>query len=178
MYLHIDDIRQSLEGFRTDYFLVDTPGQIELFAYREPTRDMIQSISLGGSIAIYLFEPLLASTPSGMVSQLTLASSVKYRLDMPFFQVLNKVDLLEEEDLERIMRWVEPDILYSDLTGNQSPNGDSMTTELGVGLFRALEGTGETARFIPSSATTLEGLEDIYSMVQTVFMGGEDLDQQ
>lgn len=174
MYLYIEDIRQSLEGFRTDYFLVDTPGQIELFAYRDTSNDMIRSISIGGSAAVYLFEPHLASTPAGMVSQLALASSVKYRLGMPFIQVLNKADMLKPEVRERIMRWANPEVLYAELTSN----GGSMNNELGVGLFRALECTGEAVRLIPCSAATMEGIEDIYSAVQALFMGGEDLDQE
>ena len=226
MYMRIEDIKESLEGFRSDYFLVDTPGQMELYAYREPTKDLLRSISLGGgSAALFLYDPILAGTPEGMVSQLTLASSIKYRLDMPFFQALNKVDLLNDETRDRIIGWMDPDKLYQDLispspvTGRsfnsmgpeiesdhrapgidhngEDRNGDdhngndhqgqqldmiqpprtTMETELGINLFRALEGTGESAKLVPCSATTMEGLEDIYSMVQASFMGGEDLDQ-
>ncbi len=185
MYLHIEDIREALDGFKTDYFLVDTPGQIELFAYREPTKDLIRSISLGGSIGIYLFEPVLAGTPEGMVSQLSMASTVKYRLDMPFIQVLNKMDLLEEGDRERILAWTDPDKLYTDLTSQEidpdmalvRAQEGGMVNEMGVNLFRALENMGDTANLIPCSASTMEGMEDIYSQVQAVFMGGEDLDQ-
>lgn len=197
MYLHIEDIRESLDGFRTDYFLVDTPGQMELYAYRETTKDLIRSISLGGSIAIYLFDPILAGTPEGMVSQISMASTIKYRLDMPFIQVLNKVDMLEEVDKERILAWVDPDCLYRDLisTGKVGKSGQtgvgeltdsseitgqmdgSMTREFGINLFRALENTGESASLIPCSASSMEGMEDIYTMVQRVYMGGEDLDQ-
>ena len=184
MYLHAEDIRETLEGFRTDYFLVDTPGQMELFAYREPTRDLIRSISIGGSIAMFLFEPVLSSTPAGMVSQLSLASTVKYKMDMPFIQVLNKIDILEEEVRERVERWADPDFLYTDLTmaavddpGSMGGMG-SMTNEMSVNMYRALESMGEAAKFIPASATTMEGMEDIYSMVQAVFMGGEDLDPE
>jgi len=188
MYLHIDDIRETLDGFRTDYFLVDTPGQIELFAYREPTQDLIRCISSGKSIVIYLFEPILASTPAGLVSQLSLAATVKYKLGMPFIQVLNKIDLLDEEDRERMERWRDPDCLYEDLTTWGMPDPEpgpdhvgppgSIDNELGVSLFRALESTGEMARFIPCSGKTMQGMEDIYSMVQAVFMGGEDLDKE
>lgn len=225
MYMRVEDIRESLDGFRSDYFLVDTPGQMELYAYREPTKDLLRSISFGSSAALFFYDPILAGTPWGMVSQLTLASSIKYRLDMPFFQALNKVDLLDEETKNRVLGWMDPDKLYQDLTsmgylgggtssrdtgtamgshsndrtewnehGNDLTEGlgddtvkeqltltppprSNMEIELGINLFRALEVTGESAKLIPCSATTMEGLEDIYSMVQASFMGGEDLDQ-
>jgi len=178
MYLHIDDIRESLDSFRTDYFLVDTPGQMELFAYREPTQDLLKHLSIGPAAVVYLFEPLLASTPAGMVSQLSLASTIKYKLQMPFIQVLNKIDMLAEDEQERVQRWADPDVLYDDLITQQKggTDADHMTNELGIALFRSLESTGEAARFIPSSGTTMEGIEDIYSMIQALFMGGEDLD--
>ena len=172
MYSHIEDIKDALDGFQTDYFLIDTPGQIELFAYREPTRNMLQSLSFGPAAAVYLFEPFLSSNPSGMISQMTLASSVKYRLDMSFIQVLNKVDMLDEDVRKRIARWADPDLLYDGLTESEG----SMTNELGVELFKVLENTGEGARLIQCSAKTLEGMEDIYSQAQALFLGGEDLD--
>lgn len=173
VYSHTPDIRNAIEGFRTDYFIVDTPGQIELFAYREAARNSILELTGSPSAVLYLFEPFLAKTPSGMVSQLALASSVKYRLDLPFIQVINKVDMLEEEEIERIKRWKYPEALYEDLIRENS----SMVKEMNIELFRALETTGEAPRLIPCSAKTMEGLEDIYATVQAIFMGGEDLDR-
>lgn len=202
MYQHMDDIRESLEGFRADYFLVDTPGQMELYAYREPTRDLIRSLSFGRSAALFLYDPLLAGTPEGMVSQLTLAASIRYRLEIPFYQALNKVDLLDDATRDRVLGWLDPERLYealispgggridhdphmcfpeidknaSDLLRITPPPRGSMEVELGINLFRALEAGGDFARLVPCSATTMEGIEDIYSLVQTGFMGGEDLE--
>lgn len=174
MVMHSHDIRESLEGFSTDYFLVDSPGQIELFSSRDTSREIMMDIALGPALVVYLFEPLLASTPQGMISQLTQAATVKYRLGMPFIQVLNKVDLLDEKTRERTLSWSDPDVLYDDLIREQG----SMIVEFGMEQFRALEGTGEAARMLPCSAASVEGLEDIYSAVQTLTMGGEDLDTQ
>jgi len=173
-YSHTPDIKNAVEGFRTDYFLVDTPGQIELFAYREAARNFILALTGGQSAAIYLFEPFLARTPAGMVSQIALATSVKYRLELPFIQVLNKIDLLEPGDMERIKRWENPETLYNDLIRETG----SMVNEMGVEIFRALERTGDAPELIPCSARTMEGIDDIYATVQTIFMGGEDIDRE
>ena len=41
----IDDIRNEVERVNPDYLLVDTPGQIELFAYRSSGRFIVENIT-------------------------------------------------------------------------------------------------------------------------------------
>ena len=50
---------------------------------------------------------MLSKSPSGFVSQMLLSSIVEFRLGLPTKNFLSKSDLLEEEDLEKILEWSE-----------------------------------------------------------------------
>ena len=46
--LNTDDVKKSIESFKTDYVFIDTPGQLELFVFRE-----------SGKYTIEFFQPQL-----------------------------------------------------------------------------------------------------------------------
>ena len=86
--------------------------------------------------------------------------------------MLSKVDLLDEEELDKILEWSKnPDALYDALI-LEAP---SMKGQLNIELFRALEDLGTYKELIPVSAEEVTGMEDLYSMAQQMFKGGEDL---
>ena len=61
------EIQDLLEEQRAQYVLFDTPGQIELFAYRQASKVVLESVGEQNSIISFLFDPVLSSTPSGFV---------------------------------------------------------------------------------------------------------------
>ncbi|MCD6108064.1 MAG: ATP/GTP-binding protein, partial [Thermoplasmata archaeon] len=103
--LNTGDIKTSIEGFKTDYVLLDTPGQLELFVFREAGKYMVDHLNRKRSVLVYLLDPLLAKEPSGFISQLLLSVSTHFRLGVPQINVLSKADLLTREQVERIEKW-------------------------------------------------------------------------
>ena len=101
--------------------VVDTPGQVELFAFREASSHLVDVIGQGRACLIFLFDPMLSQTPSGFVSQMLLSSIVHFRLGLPTANFLSKSDLLEPEVLETIPPTqkvsIERDI-YPKIAGN------------------------------------------------------------
>ncbi len=92
--LKVFEVRRALEEFRTDYVLVDTPGQVELFAFRESSKAIVDALSGDRSMIAFLFDPNLAKTPSGFVSLLLLSANVEFRFRLPTTNLLTKCDLL------------------------------------------------------------------------------------
>jgi hypothetical protein len=100
---------------------------------------------------------------------------VHFRFYRPYLNVLTKVDLLEDEDIENIASWSENwDRLYGALISGTP----GMHRELNVELFRAMESMDVFKRLIPTSARMLYGYEDVYSEVQLAFGAGEDLEKR
>ena len=171
MAVNAKDLAESVGKFRTNYVLVDTPGQIELFAFRQSSEVIMEELGKEDACLLFLADPNLCRSPTGFVSSIMLGTTVHFRFSIPFFTVLSKSDLLKPEELEAVQGWSEsPDALYDALTGQI----DSRSL-LSIELFKALESIGAYKRVVPASATEPSGLEDIYDLVQQSFEGGEDL---
>jgi len=170
--LNANEVGRVLEGFETSYFLIDTPGQIELFTFREASRVIIDTFGREDTALVYLNDPALVKHPSGYISAILLAATTQFRHGVPFVNVLSKSDLLTPEELEQVVKWsLDPFALYDALVkGDVTPK-----TSLDVSFFESLETIGVYKRLHPISAETLFGFEEIYGQVQQVFEGGEDL---
>jgi GTPase SAR1 family protein len=171
--LKVFDVKQALSEFRSDYVLVDTPGQIELFAFREASRAIVDALSGERSTIAFLFDPALARTPNGFVSLLLLSATVEFRFRLPTLNVLTKTDLLDPVRLEEILGWgEEPGRLYDAVTRETATPDLALSTE----LFRAMEALAPLATLIPTSAKGGTGLDEFYRSLQRNFAGGEDLE--
>jgi hypothetical protein len=170
--LEIKEIAQVVAGFDTDYVLIDTPGQLELFTFRQSSRVVIEELSGDDAMIVFLFDPALAKSPNGYVSSLMLAATVHFRLPIPMITVLSKSDALSTEEKERIRLWSED---YYALFNAILEDRIDAQTQVSVEFLQALESVGAGRQLIPVSADTGDGLEDIYATAQSVFEGGEDL---
>lgn len=170
--LNSTKIQDAIDTFKADYVVMDTPGQIELFVFRESGRYLTQFLAPDRSIVGYLLDPFLAKSPSGFVSQLLLSTSVQFRLGLPMAHLLTKIDLLTDEEREKILAWSHaPDALYQAF----EEEAEGMYREMNFDLLKTLDALGTLPAVLPTSALNLEGLDDLYQHVQNVFAGGEDL---
>lgn len=173
--LNAKEVAEVLEDFRTDYFLIDTPGQIELFTFRQSSRAVIDAFGRDASFLVYLSDPVLSRQPSGLVSSMLLSATSQFRHSLPFLSILSKADLLPEDDLKKILTWSSD--AYS-LLDALTEEGVSPKSVLDMEFLKALEGIGVYKRLTPVSSEIPYGLEDIYNAVQSAFAGGEDLEKR
>jgi GTPase SAR1 family protein len=172
--LNIKEVAQVVDGFDTDFVLIDTPGQLELFSFRQSSRFVLEELSGQAAMLVYLFDPALAKTPNGFVSSLMLAATVHFRLPLPMISVLAKADLLSDREKEKIAEWSAD--YYALFNSLLDESVDSLT-QINAEFLQALETVGVPRALTPVSADSGEGLEDIYSVAQQVFDGGEDLEK-
>lgn len=166
------EIKEVLDEFDADYALMDTPGQVELFAYRDASKAVLDAFGGGESAMAFLFDPFLSRSPSGFVSLSMLCASIQFRIELPFVNILSKVDLLEGGGVEKIVEWSrDPNDLHDALIAS-SP---SMQVNSSVEFFGALETLDTYREVIPVSSETGAGMEDVYNVVQQMFFGAEDL---
>ena len=175
MAVNIKKITDLLDGVRTEYILVDTPGQLELFAFRESSNVIVEAFGKEKSMVVYLSDPMLCKTSNGFVSNMVLSSLVEFRLQLPVINILTKADLMKDEDRDRMISWFEnSDSLYDDLLDNDA----NPQTVVGMELFKAVESVGIFGQIRAVSAVENTGLEEIYSATQLEFFGGEDIDPE
>ncbi|MBU04201.1 MAG: GTPase [Euryarchaeota archaeon] len=175
-----EDVFEQIEGLSGDMLIVDTPGQVELFAFREASSHLVDVIGQGRACLVFLFDPMLSRTPSGFVSQMLLSSIVHFRLGLPTANFLSKTDLLEPEELEKIMEWGDNlDILEvalyeeSENQANDARSG-SQRAEFAIGQLRMMQNAAIQPGLIPLSSEEEDGLADVLTFAQTMFGGMGD----
>ncbi|HIH97319.1 MAG TPA: GTPase [Thermoplasmata archaeon] len=166
------EIKEVVDEFKADYFLVDTPGQIELFVFRDCGKYIIDYLSKGRALIAFLIDSFLAKNPSGLVSQLLLAVTSLFRLEAPMSSLLSKSDILKDAERRQILSWCEdPDKLYGSITSSMP----TAYKQLSVNLLQVLAELGAELKPSCISSENLGGMEDLYTQIQETFMGGEDL---
>ncbi len=170
--LNAREIAEVLETFETSYFLIDTPGQIELFTFRSSGPAIVDAFGREDSAFVYLNDPNLVKTSSGFISSIMLSATVQFRHALPFLNILSKSDLLEEADLEKVVKWsLDPIALYEALFADAA----TPKTLLDAEFLKSMESIGVYRRLHPVSSELMFGFEEVYNQVQQVFEGGEDL---
>ena len=176
-----DEIMDELEGLSGDMLIIDTPGQVELFAFREASNHLVDVLGQGRAALAFLFDPMLSQTPSGFVSQMLLSNIVQFRLGLPTANYLSKADLLEPEVLEKILEWGERlDVLEADLY-EESQNRMTRDTatgqrvEFAIAQLRTMQDASIIPGLVPLSSEHEEGLADVLSFVQNIFGGMADM---
>ncbi len=169
MVNYLDEIKKEIDEYNPDWIFVDTAGQLELFAFRD-TGPLIAS-SLGfGSIqraVSFLFDSNLVLRPNGFISTLLLAASVQFRFRrIPQINVLSKVDLLSEEQIEMIVNWSQDFKALEDST-NERESG--LIRELSMLISDVFVQMGSTSELIPCSIKEEDGLDILFGSLQRVF---------
>ena len=168
----IDDIQNEIDKVNPDFLLVDTPGQIELFAYRTSGQFLVQNLNLDEKMSIFLFDGSLVTTPVNFVSIALLATSIKLRLNLPTINVLTKTDLIGEK-LKEILKWSTS---LPTLENAISQEVDGEAYALTTSILRGLNLGGFTQGLIPISNATGEGMVNLESALSRTINLGEEVE--
>ena len=168
----IDDIQKEADTINPDYLIVDTPGQIELFAYRQSGPFFVNEFIAEEKMNLFLFDGTMVSTPENFVSLTLLSTSIRLRLGLPTVNVITKTDLIQEK-LEKVLRWSGTDSqLEADLAGEV--NGD--TFSLISDMLSSLNRHDFQQDLIPVSNVTEDGMVNLQSALSRTINLGEELE--
>ena len=168
----IDEIQKEADTINPDYLIVDTPGQIELFAYRQSGPFFIQSFQAEDKMNLFLFDGTMISSASNFVSLTLLSTSIRLRLGLPTVNVITKTDLIQER-LEQVLSWsgteskLETD-LASELNGETFTLVSDMLTSLNRNDFQQ--------DLIPISNATGDGMVTLESALSRTINLGEEIE--
>lgn len=169
MVNYLNDIRDEIDEYNPDWILVDTAGQLELFAFRDTGPLIASSLGFGDiqrSVS-FLFDSNLVLRPNGFISTLLLAASVQFRFRaIPQINILSKVDLLDESQIDMIVNWSQDFQALADST-NERESG--LIRELSMLLGEVFIQMGSTAELIPCSTKEEDGLDLLFGHLQRVF---------
>jgi len=160
----------EIEDLQSDMVIVDTPGQMELFAFRASGPYIANELTKEPKAIIYLFDAVFSFNPLNYVSNLFLSAAVYNRFFFPQLHVLSKSDLLPPEEANRIVDWsADPEalevVIEEKLTGTRRL--------LSRDMMHAIYRLGLHFKLIPVSGKTNEGLINLGSALERILTGGE-----
>ena len=166
----IEPISKEIEELQSDIVLVDTSGQMELFAFRASGPYIATELTKDPTAIVYLFDAVFSVNPLNYVSNLFLASAVYNRFLLPQVHLLSKCDLLPTEEVNRIVDW----------SSNQNALATSIEEKLegtrrllSRKMMQALYKLGLSFNLTPVSAKTNEGMINFNATIERVLAQGD-----
>ena len=169
MVNYLDDLKNEIDEFNPDWVLVDTAGQLELFAFRETGPLIASSLGFGDiqKSVSFLFDANFVLRPNGFISTLLLAASVQFRFrKISQINVLSKVDLLDEDQIDMVVNWSQD---FKALEESTSERESGLMRELSMYLSEVFVEMGSTAELIPCTIKQEDGLDLLFGYLQRVF---------
>lgn len=142
------EIIERINLLNGDFTLIDTPGQMEIFLFRDLGPILSNSL-IGRKASIFLIDPSFMRRINDFITLRLMSLIVELRLGIPSIEIINKCDLLKGEHL-----------ITSD---SKTING--LTQE----LQEVLEKIEKRKRTIMISSTKGIGFMDLYKVIGELF---------
>ena len=165
----IDQLSSDIDDFGPDVALVDTPGQMEMFAFRDVGARIAEEITDEGKGVMYLFDAGFCRDPLNYVMNMFLASAINSRFLLPQVSVLSKADILHDE-LEEMEGWAEDVNNLEEAINSRLTGLDRLISQ---DMMEVINRLGVEFTPIPFSTRTNLGFSRLYSEISRVFMAGE-----
>ena len=165
----IENVTRDVESANADLVLVDTPGQMELFAFRASGPYIVNELTKEPKALVYLFDSVFSVNPLNYVSNMFLSAAVYNRFFQPQVHLLSKVDLLPKKEVDKITDWsANPHVLESAI--NELEGAKRLFSR---NMIRAISSLGLKFMLMPVSAKTNEGLNNVNTILERILTGGE-----
>ena len=165
----IENVTRDVEAANADLVLVDTPGQMELFAFRASGPYIVNELTKEPKALVYLFDSVFSVNPLNYVSNMFLSAAVYNRFFQPQVHLLSKVDLLPKKEVDKITDWAaNPHVLESAI--NELEGAKRLFSR---NMIRAISQLGLKFMLMPVSAKTNEGLNNVNTILERILTGGE-----
>ena len=161
---------EEIEEFKPDVVIVDTPGQMELFAFRASGPYIASELTKEPKALVYLFDSVFSADPLNYVSNLFLSAALYNRFFIPQTYVLSKCDLLPPEELNRVVDWsANPKALEMSIEERLKGTRRLLSRDMMHVIYRL----GLKFLLTPISAKTNEGFINLNAILERIFAGGE-----
>ncbi len=155
----------TIPRFSADFVLLDAPGQLEPFVFRNAAANLVRR--LPEACCIYVID---ATSPTQTLPSLMLYSlAAQFASGAPAVNVMNKVDLLTEGERRRIYGFL------ADPRSFVNVEGEGVRWEMNVQMAEMMRSFLPSQRPCFVSAKTGEGFEELLDMLREVKCACGDL---
>lgn len=166
----IEEITKEIEELQSDIVLVDTSGQMELFAFRASGPYIANELTKEPKAIVYLYDAVFSVNPLNYVSNLFLSSAVYNRFMLPQVHVLSKCDLLPKEEVDKIVDWSAG---KTALEAAIDQKLDGTKRLLSRNMMLAIYKLGLQSPLIPVSAKTNDGMINFNTAIERILAEGD-----
>ena len=171
MQIHKKKIISEIERKDSNFILIDTPGQLEAFVFKEAGLFLQELQKNSRVIAVFLIDAELTKYASNLIVGLLLAIAVQIQLGVEMVYILHKSDLLPQ-NLE-IMRMIEdPQYLRECVISEKR----GAITDLALIAQQVVTQLSPSMRIIATSVIKEHsGLENLHDLIHETFCACGDL---
>ncbi|HYG00181.1 MAG TPA: ATP/GTP-binding protein [Candidatus Saccharimonadales bacterium] len=166
----VEEIQKEVQEFNPDYVIIDTPGQIELFAFRSSGPYFVSNFYSDTKVTLFTMDGTLATSPISFVSLMFLSQSIKLRLNIPQINVLTKRDKIIDK-LPEVLDWCSS---LSALENSLSLEKDAEQSLLSKDIIKTLYKSGNMVSPIAMSNITMNGIVNLSAALSRILTLGEE----
>lgn len=166
----IENLTRDIDDANADIVLVDTPGQMELFAFRASGPYIVNELTKENKALIYLFDAVFSINPLNYVSNMFLSAAVYNRFLTPQIHLLSKCDLIPEKDVKAITTWSANPKALEDAIEQKLEGTKRLFSR---NMMQAIDKLGLKFLLSPVSAKTNQGMVNVNTILERLLTGGE-----
>ncbi len=155
-----------------DWLLVDTTGQLELFAFRPLGDIIVRAFMDYPSVGLLLVDITNIQRPSDIVMAQLICMAIQLKLSIDTIIAINKIDLANAEAKKMIeMFYVNPEEFRNIMMEQHTDTFSGMS----IDLLDTIRNYMPPARIVLISAKNGEGFDELYDIIHEVFCTCGDL---
>lgn len=164
-----DEIVARIARLDKSYILVDTPGQMELFLFRNTGPFFLEYFrKIGVPIAVLIFDPTLTYRIIDVVALQLMSMVVQFRLGIESIVVVNKTDSKDAFNLLNLIK-------DENNIPKRLKNEGGILSEMAEEFHYIIEKYKQATRLVKVSATAQIGMEELYDILHEIYCSCGDL---
>jgi len=167
-----DEIAESIDKVKCDFRLLDSPGQTEIFVFRESGPRIVTALgNKEYTVCVTLFDKLLTSTPVDIATAQLMSLVIQLRIGVPMITAVSKADLFPESDIDTLL--TDQSLLLDAIEkegGKQGVYGD-----LSLQLASIIRSFRSPARIVKTSAIEEIGFTELLDIINETACSCGDL---
>lgn len=171
---NIDMVKFKIKSLlkESDWLLIDTTGQLELFAFRDLGDKVVSALRDVPSIGIFIIDAMTLNKPADIVMTQLVAQAIQLRLSLDVITVINKIDLTGDK-VKNMLRllYENPEDFANYMLETSMDTYSGMALEF-VEIIRKYI---PPSRIVAISAKSWDGFRDLFDIIHEVFCACGDL---
>jgi GTPase SAR1 family protein len=167
-----NEIAESIGRIKCDFRLLDSPGQMEIFVFRESGPRIMNALSSSGyTLSVMLFDKTLTSTPIDVATAQLMMLVVQLRIGIPMVPAISKADLSPDSDIDSLL---SNQTLLTEAIEKESEEG-GVYKDLSLELSSLIKAFKSPIRITKTSAFTEMGFTELLDVINETYCACGDL---